>query len=77
MAFEDRHRRVAKVETRDIEISLPTQCSEKDNDHMQPSAPSSNLLIRFFRKEFGSNWEELYKEYEEFWTHYFFAQTLN
>jgi hypothetical protein len=77
MAFKERYRRAAEVETRDMEIPLQTKCSEKDNDHRQPSAPISNLLIRFFRKEFGSNWEEQHKEYEEFWRDYFFTHTLN
>jgi hypothetical protein len=66
-----------KVGRRDFEISHSTQRGEKNGHYGQPRTPWSNLLLRFFRKEFGSNWEEQYKEYEEFWKDYFFAHTLN
>ena len=66
-----------KVEKSQFEIPHSGQCVEKDADHRQPDTSWSNLLIRFFRKEFGSDWEEQYKEYEDFWRDYFFTHTLN
>ena len=77
MAFEEDEKGAAMVEKIGSGISHSAQGSEKDSDYRQPSTPWSNFLIRFFRKEFGSSWEEQYKEYEEFWNGYFFAHTLN
>jgi hypothetical protein len=77
VAFKQGEQRAAKDGRREFQVSHSTQCPEKKCDLRQPSIPSSNLLCRFFKKEFGSSWEAQYKEYEEFWKDYFFAHTLN
>jgi hypothetical protein len=53
--------------TRDVEIHPAEVGAGK------PRCRCFDLLSRFVRKEFGSGWEEQYKEFEDFWQNYFVA----